>query len=76
MKCVSHADDMVLLSPSISAPRTIVATCEYYVVPVCSDIKSKRINLLCVKRALSNIPLVSCPVTCLNWVTKFKYLDH
>ncbi|XP_026319440.1 dynein heavy chain 8, axonemal-like [Hyposmocoma kahamanoa] len=76
---ISYADGMVLLSPSISALRKLVAICERY-----AEIHGLRYNaikseLLVFKagsNGFNNVPEVKLCGTPLNRVTKFKYLGH
>ncbi|KAG7306499.1 hypothetical protein JYU34_009135 [Plutella xylostella] len=76
---ISYADDMVLLSPSISALRKLIGICESYAVAHGLRYNVKKSELLVFKagrRSCNNIPPVTLCGAPLNRVNKFKYLGH
>lgn len=76
---LSYADDMVLLSPSISALRRLLHICETYAAAHGLRYNSKKSELLVFKagsKSYSSVPPVNLCGTPLNRVQKFKYLGH
>ncbi|XP_060801616.1 uncharacterized protein LOC132902036 [Amyelois transitella] len=76
---ISYADDMVLLSPSVSALRRLVSVCERYAETHGLRYNATKSELLMFKakgRAYSVVPPVSLAGTPLKRVTQFKYLGH
>lgn len=76
---ISYADDMVLLSPSVSALRRLLAVCESYAVEHGLRYNTKKSEFM-VFRVNGKKPLVVPPVKLLgvplNRVSQFKYLGH
>jgi hypothetical protein len=78
---ISYADDMVLLSPSISALRTLVSVCERYAGAHGLKYNVSKSELLVfegkgVKLDDKLLPPVKLNGTPLNVVREFKYLGH
>lgn len=79
MNNISYADDMVLLSPSIGALRTLVAICESYAVAHGLRYNVTKSELMMFKARdinYSDVPNVSLCGAPLTFVNKFKYLGH
>lgn len=76
---ISYADDMVLLSPSVSALRKLLRVCEEYAESH-GLVYNVRKSELMVFRASRKIPSCVPPMTlagvALKRVTHFKYLGH
>ena len=70
---ISHVDDMVLLSPSISALRYLVQICEKYAVALGLRCNAKNSVLLVF---YSHVPQVTIDGTPLNRVKPLKFLGH
>lgn len=76
---ISYADDMVLLSPSISALRKLVGICESYARAHGLKYNAKKSELMVFKagtKYYNNVPPVLLDGTTLNRVSQFKYLGH
>lgn len=76
---VSYADDMVLLSPSISALRRLLAVCEIYTEAhglVYNVQKSKLLVFRVTRKKPAHIPSVMLKGVVLERVRDFKYLGH
>ncbi|RVE40147.1 hypothetical protein evm_015203, partial [Chilo suppressalis] len=76
---ISYADDMVLLSPSISALRRLLGICEKYVKGHGLRYNSKKSETMVFKadnKTYSIVPNVSLDGSPLNRVEQFKYLGH
>ncbi|CAB3239040.1 unnamed protein product [Arctia plantaginis] len=76
---ISYADDMVLLSPSISALRRLLLVCESYALAHVLKYNCKKSEFM-VFTATNNYPRVVPPVklngTTLSRVRQYKYLGH
>ncbi|KAJ8736642.1 hypothetical protein PYW08_007298 [Mythimna loreyi] len=76
---ISYADDMVLLSPSISGLRKLVGMCEEYAVTHGLRYNAKKSELLVFQPRnvkVDTVPSVKLNGTPLNRVTQVKYLGH
>lgn len=76
---ISYADDMVLLSPCISALRKLLAVCESYAAAHGLKYNATKSELLVFKagnKTYDIVPPVVLDGTPLKKVTKFKYLGH
>ncbi|XP_049868842.1 uncharacterized protein LOC126368744 [Pectinophora gossypiella] len=76
---ISYADDMVLLSPSISALRRLLGICEGYAASHGLRYNSKKSELMVFRagtRTYSNVPPVRLCGSPLVQVERFKYLGH
>lgn len=76
---ISYADDMVLLSPSVSALRKLLAVCEAYAEThglVYNTKKSELLVFTAGGKGPGRVPPVTLDGTALARVTKFKYLGH
>lgn len=75
----SYADDMVLLSPSVSALRKMIGVCERFAVTHGLKYNDKKCELMMFKagnKTYSHVPPVTINGSPLNIATKFKYLGH
>ncbi|XP_045448694.1 uncharacterized protein LOC123657160 [Melitaea cinxia] len=76
---ISYADEMVLLAPSVSAIRRMLAFCESYAEThglVYNNKKSEYLVFKAGNRLPENIPLIKLNGACLVRVHQFKYLGH
>ncbi|XP_075987821.1 uncharacterized protein LOC142984239 [Anticarsia gemmatalis] len=76
---ISYADDMVLLSPSISALRRLLNICEDYAVAHGLRYNATKSELLIFKsnnKTYEPVPSVTLGGVQLKRVTRFKYLGH
>lgn len=76
---ISYADDMVLLSPSISGLRKLISICEQYAVAHGLRYNTKKSELLLFKagaKTYETVPPVVLNGAPLKQVKKFKYLGH
>ncbi|XP_049696641.2 retrovirus-related Pol polyprotein from type-1 retrotransposable element R2 [Helicoverpa armigera] len=76
---ISYADDMVLLSPSISALRRLLRICEDYAVTHglrYNAVKSELMVFKAGNKCYDIVPPVTLAGTPLTRVTQFKYLGH
>ncbi|CAH2106699.1 unnamed protein product [Euphydryas editha] len=76
---ISYADDMVLLSPSISALRRLLSICQVYAEAHGLKYNAKKSEIMVFKagaKGYKTIPEVSLCGTPLLRVTSFKYLGH
>lgn len=76
---ISYADDMVLLCPTISALRRLLAVCERYAVAHGLGYNAKKSEIMVFKagpKCYANVPAVNLCGSPLNKVSKFKYLGH
>lgn len=76
---ISYADDMVLLSPSISALRKLVSICERYAEAHGLRYNASKSEMMVFKagpKMYNSVPPVSLAGGQLKRVTKFKYLGH
>ncbi|XP_059057457.1 uncharacterized protein LOC131851051 [Achroia grisella] len=76
---ISYADDMVLLSPSISALRRLLKTCEEYAEShgLRYNVKKSEVMIFHGKNSTQrSMPAVCLYGTPLNRVSRFKYLGH
>ncbi|KAL0895108.1 hypothetical protein ABMA27_013565 [Loxostege sticticalis] len=75
---ISYADDMVLLSPSVNALKTLIAICERYAVAHGLRYNVKKSEILVFKSGTKtySVPPLTLSGTPLQTVKKFKYLGH
>ncbi|PZC80655.1 hypothetical protein B5X24_HaOG214222 [Helicoverpa armigera] len=76
---ISYADDMVLLSPSISALRKLLKVCEVYAEEHGLKYNAKKSELLVFRAKRMNascVPPVTLGGVALHQVTQFVYLGH
>ncbi|XP_045777825.1 uncharacterized protein LOC123875822 [Maniola jurtina] len=76
---LSYADDMVLLSPSISALRKLLKICETFAASHGLVYNVKKSELLIFKskgNTVVDVPPVTLNGVALKRVTEFKYLGH
>ncbi|XP_041970723.1 uncharacterized protein LOC121727109 [Aricia agestis] len=76
---ISYADDMALLSPSISALRRLLSICETYASEHGLRYNVSKSELLVFKVGKAkpvHVPPVTINGTALKIVSKFKYLGH
>ncbi|XP_045448800.1 uncharacterized protein LOC123657269 [Melitaea cinxia] len=76
---ISYADDMVLLSPSVSALRRLLSICEVYAEAQGLKYNAKKSEIMVFKagaKGYKTIPEVSLCGSPLLRVTSFKYLGH
>ncbi|XP_026744251.1 uncharacterized protein LOC113505646 [Trichoplusia ni] len=75
---ISYADDMVLLSPSISALNKLIRICEAYAAAHGLKYNIKKSELMLFKAGTKSydVPPVLLNGSPLTWVKQFKYLGH
>jgi hypothetical protein len=76
---ISYADDMVLLSPSISGLRQLVKTCESYAIHHGLKYNEKKSEFMVFRGSCKQpkkVPSVLLNGSQLKRVTQFKYLGH
>lgn len=77
---ISYADDMVLLSPSISGLRDLINVCEEYAIRHGLVYNTKKSEAMVItggnNKAPESVPPVKLNGIKLNFVRKFKYLGH
>ncbi|XP_062532878.1 uncharacterized protein LOC134201651 [Bombyx mori] len=76
---ISYADDMVLLSPSMSALRKLLKICENYAESHGLRYNAKKSELLVFKaqnKTYENVPPIWLAGATLTQVKRFKYLGH
>jgi hypothetical protein len=76
---LTYADDMVLLSPSISGLRKMLKVCEMYAVNHGLKYNEQKSEFMIFKAARNNpkqVPPLFLNGAPLKRVTKFKYLGH
>ncbi|KAL0872160.1 hypothetical protein ABMA27_004569 [Loxostege sticticalis] len=76
---ISYADDMVLLSPSISALRKLVNICEGYAEAHGLRYNTSKSEMLVFRAGTKHYPMIPPVTLCgtpLKLVSQFKYLGH
>lgn len=76
---ISYADDMVLLSPSISALRKLLRICESYAEAHGLRYNASKSEVMVFKassKTYTTVPPILLAGNELRRVTKFKYLGH
>ncbi|KAL0842454.1 hypothetical protein ABMA28_014551 [Loxostege sticticalis] len=75
---ISYADDMVLLSPSISALKKLITICEHYVQAhgLRYNVSKSELLVFKAKNKTYKVPMVKLNGTPLKQVQSFRYLGH
>ncbi|KAL0871067.1 hypothetical protein ABMA27_004872 [Loxostege sticticalis] len=75
---ISYADDMVLLSPSISALKKLITICEHYVEAhgLRYNVSKSELLVFKAKNKTYSVPMIKINGTPLKQVQSFRYLGH